>query len=59
MCKICDKTFQKKKMKNKKNFASIKGQLCLIKEHLGNKKGHVEVEYPSDWKLFLTENDTF
>ena len=35
-------------------FASIKGQLCLIKGRLGNQEGHVEVEYPPHWKLFST-----
>ena len=30
----------------KRLFASIKGQLCLTKEHLSYQEGHVEFKYP-------------
>ena len=34
-------------------FASIKGHLCLTREHWDNPEGQVEVESPQNWKLFL------
>ena len=35
-------------------FASIKGKVCLTIGHLGNRVGHLEVEYPLHRELFLT-----
>ena len=61
MDEICDKTFQKKEMKNSeiiylkwKNWMKLSwkralyfsGQLCLTKGHLGNQEGLQESEYP-------------
>ena len=34
-------------------FVSIKGHLCLTKDHLANPEGQVEIEF-LHWKLFLT-----
>ena len=34
-------------------FTSVKGQLCLTKEHLGDQEGQVEIEYPPHRKFFF------
>ena len=35
-------------------FASIKGQRCLTKGHLGNQEGHVQAEHPLIKNCFST-----
>ena len=37
----------------KRHFVSIKGQLSLIKRHLGSQEWHLEVEYLPHQKLSL------